>query len=255
MSRSARRAFTLIELLVVVAILTLLLSILAPSLRLARAEAIRAVCLTTLRRHTVALVQYANGHNRHYPLMHPHPFANNPYSFPASVHDVLNDEFGLDEAAWVCPAFPAELRAANGGGWGKTYYDRAIPRYVAGYLVLVGGNGYPTWKSLSAGQPYNGNMATSPLRQRVSVTVLPDQVVMVQDYLLDGHYGTWAPHGVGGRFLRLPGPASGAPPSAPLAEVCERGNQVFEDGHATASPVGPDGIESYSAGWGYYFHW
>ena len=72
---------------------------------------------------------------------------------------------------------------------------------------------------------------------------------------LDGYYGTWAPHANDATFYHQPGSASGAAPSAELSDICTWGNQLFEDGHAAAMPVGDDGIEAYDAGWGYYFWW
>jgi len=52
-------AFTLIELLVVIAILTLLLSILMPSLQQARELAKNAICMANLRHMTIGLFTYA----------------------------------------------------------------------------------------------------------------------------------------------------------------------------------------------------
>ena len=59
-SPRAPRAFTLIELLVVIAIIALLVSLLMPSLKLAREMAKRSVCQTNLRSITVAVHTYAS---------------------------------------------------------------------------------------------------------------------------------------------------------------------------------------------------
>ena len=59
-----RTAFTLIELLVVVAIIALLLSILLPSLAVARGQSRMAVCSVHLRQIGVAGIAYADGSRR-----------------------------------------------------------------------------------------------------------------------------------------------------------------------------------------------
>jgi prepilin-type N-terminal cleavage/methylation domain-containing protein len=58
MARRGRRAFTLIELLVVVAIIALLISILVPSLGLARARSRATTCLSNLHQLGRAFQQY-----------------------------------------------------------------------------------------------------------------------------------------------------------------------------------------------------
>jgi prepilin-type N-terminal cleavage/methylation domain-containing protein/prepilin-type processing-associated H-X9-DG protein len=55
-----KRAFTLVELLVVIAIIALLMGILMPSLRKARAQAMRIVCISNQRQLTMAWILYAD---------------------------------------------------------------------------------------------------------------------------------------------------------------------------------------------------
>lgn len=60
-----RDGFTLVEMLVIIAVVTLLVALLLPSLKQARASAHRAVCLSTLRQwgvsHLVWLTEHRNG--------------------------------------------------------------------------------------------------------------------------------------------------------------------------------------------------
>ena len=66
--RSKPRAFTLIELLVVIAIIALLISILLPSLRDAREQGKRAVCLANMRSIGQASHAYATEDEREHPV-------------------------------------------------------------------------------------------------------------------------------------------------------------------------------------------
>lgn len=66
------RAFTLIELLVVLAIISLLVSILIPSLQKAKDLARTVVCMSQLRNFGLATQYYMEDFNNYYPLcMHP----------------------------------------------------------------------------------------------------------------------------------------------------------------------------------------
>jgi prepilin-type N-terminal cleavage/methylation domain-containing protein len=147
--------FTLVELLVVIAIIALLAALLLPALGRARHSAHIVGCLSQLRQHALALAGYHSDHDSFYPEQHPHPFANNPYSFRLSYFETLSQEYGLEVAVWN------DVNWAGNGFETGAYYDRVPPRYVAGYLVLAGGSGYPTWRALpDRTEPYNGRMLT-----------------------------------------------------------------------------------------------
>lgn len=66
--RGGRPAFSLIELLVVIAVVAVLISLLAPALRGARAAALDTRCLANLRSIGQAVVLYANDHRERYPI-------------------------------------------------------------------------------------------------------------------------------------------------------------------------------------------
>jgi len=62
-----RQAFTLIELLVVVSIIALLIAILLPSLKQARAEARRVVCMSNMRQIYLGVTYYTQDYKGHLP--------------------------------------------------------------------------------------------------------------------------------------------------------------------------------------------
>lgn len=61
------KGFTLIELLVVIAIIALLLSILMPSLQMARESATRLICGTYMKTIGLAIYMYAEEHDDYLP--------------------------------------------------------------------------------------------------------------------------------------------------------------------------------------------
>ena len=87
-----RRAFTLIELLVVVAIVTLLLAILLPSLRAARDQARRMKCQSNIRQVNMACIQHAEENK-------------------AGVYILVSDT-GSDNLAHVFPKYLPDHRIA-----------------------------------------------------------------------------------------------------------------------------------------------
>ena len=63
-----KKGFTLIELLVVIACIALLISILLPSLRQAKAQGQMVFCLTKLRQCSIAASAYTNSYDGFYPM-------------------------------------------------------------------------------------------------------------------------------------------------------------------------------------------
>ena len=72
------RGFTLIELLVVVAIIALLISILLPSLRMAREQGKQTKCVANLRTIGQAMLMYGGEHNEWFPFERHSNYAGSP---------------------------------------------------------------------------------------------------------------------------------------------------------------------------------
>ena len=92
-----RRAFTLIELLVVISIIALLIALLVPSFKKARAQAWEVRCRSNLHQVHVAIEMYANGNSGWYPL---EPTEINPHA--GLIKALRATESGLIHAMY-CP--------------------------------------------------------------------------------------------------------------------------------------------------------
>jgi prepilin-type N-terminal cleavage/methylation domain-containing protein len=98
--RKHKNAFTLVELLVVIAIISLLMSILMPTLNRTRRQAHKVACLSNLRQHTLGIVMYTSDNNGYVP-------------YGARVSRTTGIAYPPDYGIWF-----------NSGGWmgiGKLY--------------------------------------------------------------------------------------------------------------------------------------
>ena len=100
---SNRKAFTLIELLVVIAIIALLVSIIMPSLRKAKALALRVTCTSNLHGVLTAMHTYTTDYNEKLPSTDPAVVGQWLFDVPQLAGDFLRDEYsGID--IMYCPA-------------------------------------------------------------------------------------------------------------------------------------------------------
>lgn len=120
-----RKAFTLIEVLVVVAIIALLIAILLPSLRNARAQAKRTACLSQLHQIWVGCSSYITTNRDHLPdkVTVGNFYFRRGYNLKdPNDPNALPERFGLPslmkttrniqgDAVWVCPDASEYMRA------------------------------------------------------------------------------------------------------------------------------------------------
>lgn len=137
MERRVRKGFTLIELLVVIAIIAILLSILLPSLSLARAQARQVVCGTGLRNLHMAVFFYAED-SRDY---HHASWSNSALRFrPAlSGRRVLINPRKVDD------------RGRGDAYWSQLYDDYLGSKHETSFFQFSNGLGgqesLPSWKN------------------------------------------------------------------------------------------------------------
>jgi len=109
---TGRRAFTLIELLVVMAIISLLVSILVPSLKKAQKLAKAAVCLSNMHHVGAVLSLYAQDWRGFLP-----PVCTNPWSGPPPIRwqqMLFQKRLATSQDMFICPSVrPMKFKDAN----------------------------------------------------------------------------------------------------------------------------------------------
>jgi prepilin-type N-terminal cleavage/methylation domain-containing protein len=98
---SRREAFTLIELLVVVAIISLLVAMLVPSLQRARELAANTLCLNSHRTIVMGGVLYQSENDE---LIHPRSYKDTSTGKWRGWHYILEPYMEVGEAFWKCPS-------------------------------------------------------------------------------------------------------------------------------------------------------
>jgi len=98
-----RIGFTLIELLVVVAIISILVGIMLPSVTKARQSAIKTACKSNLRQIGLAIRMYRDSSGDRFPAARymPPPFLSTDPNPPFT--EVIADEVGKDQRVFRCP--------------------------------------------------------------------------------------------------------------------------------------------------------
>jgi len=139
-----RNAFTLIELLVVISIISLLVSILLPTLSQARGAARSIQCQANLRSVGQVSIMYANDWEGYFPAVQmfgtgaPDPFWPNNYYEP---YIGIHSRSGKNNNPLVCPAYVGQTINKVGTAWHFTYtYNFHYGFHSSGNVLAQGNN-------------------------------------------------------------------------------------------------------------------
>ena len=133
----ARRAFTLVELLVVVAIIALLVSILAPSLR--RATYLTRLSVCAANQHAFGSIAnlYASDHRQFYPRQDLGGTGRNLWDVSNDFYN-LRHEYNMPHEMFFCPTAPRDFveTGYDQYGWFKLIgYMYWVPRKFGGIVA------------------------------------------------------------------------------------------------------------------------
>ena len=237
-----RCGFTLVELLVVVSVITLLLSILLPSLRRAREQAKEVVCGARLRQWGLAFACYANENSARYPHCDGLDRGPDPIDDPHISQEDLADWHGwVDVLPPMISYKPWRDYPSRGYPDHTTFYQcptarLAEPVKLYGYWPRI--DGYFSYAmnaclelDRNAWRPPDGTDWPMPSFLNTARIVCPQRVVFLFDQLLD------VKKGYGGRVpYRQAGEYCGSYPISfsarhRRARNALGGNILFGDGH------------------------
>ena len=170
------KRFTLIEVLVVVAIIGILASLLMPSLKKSRESARRAICLSNLKQHNIAIYLYTEDNDQYLPSNFSDP--NNVFLKQIAVYmgtsreayecpGVYEGKFGIDSVETVTLADGRELTAL------KTYYENSFR-----FADLPG----------SGGHAHREAMGLFKYKYHNKITAVDSSTIAMHDYVRN-----WSP--------------------------------------------------------------
>ncbi|MHC5157417.1 MAG: type II secretion system protein [Planctomycetota bacterium] len=238
-----RSAFTLIELLIVIAVISLLMAVLVPTLAIAKERARRITCRNNIHSFLIGIHTYASENDYALPSgLSDHGDDEHTPVLARATIDMLTEQIGNDRVM-VCPWLRHQFEGPVGWDYGDYGY------LFIGYNYLGGHEGTP-WPQLGLAE----DTWKSPqfVTDRSNVPLVTELNTWTQ-YM--GHQMSFAPHGKRGPVDDFMKPTTGGMTSKEIGAV--GGNNGFLDGSANWKDIedmkiyrssrgyGPDGCFSY----------
>ena len=250
-----RTAFTLIELLVVIAIISLLVSILLPSLTAAKELARRVICASNQRHIGLGLFLYANEYDDYLPRGYPHPVKQ---VWPIATLDVVAELMGTFQesqpsegwygmdltprygALFVCPSAEGQDPPAI-YGYRRGYADP--PQATAGYRLITYWDGYADQSGIWEVEPLDqvSQVESAASDKPLAEIIGSDVLTWRFDYLL---HGPGSPYWYGNHVSGFGYPTGDGDPR----EVDAGGNALYRDGHVEWHDAGEVDVYATSSG-------
>lgn len=178
-----RFAFTLIELLVVVAIISLLVSILIPSLSKAKGLARQTLCMNSMRQINMVFTLYLTDNNGLFPLLYTNSSSSHAQDY-RWYGNLVREGYPLEEGLLWCPdglTYTGQTKI-DYYLWGM--FDHG---YSLGLCFDYGVSGYPSSQAQIAaiGNPAN---TIAALDTRTTETYVTEPLTSRGRYFCDGVY-------------------------------------------------------------------
>ena len=247
-SNQTQKHFTFLELLVVIAVITILITLLIPSLRKAKFRTVSAVCLSSQGQLYRGLMLIGKDRDNHLPYANFAYSSNRPYEFPGLFGYCPMIQYGLSYDSFNCPINEFETSFRPSDEWAKSQKARDAWNKFKGEED-EGASDNVGWRNSWIGYSYwakssdNGHLAGSTLvsaptlfNQDSSSRLLSDTVKTMGGNLV-----------VNVETIKLFGADRNLPYTLhTLGGTVPDFNQFFGDGHGEIVKFKTQSLKSYS---------